>query len=108
MKKTTTAKKAGVSKKASARKAAAPKKVTERQAYAYLRKDKRIEVIDDERRVGNSLIINLKDGFRFNDEGEHIFGEDSALEAWESMKRVQPCGCDDCLKALGKLEAVAV
>jgi len=56
--------------------------------------------------MGNSLIVNLKDGWRFNDEGEHVFGEDSAVEALESMKRVTACGCDDCLKALGRFEAV--
>jgi len=107
MRKTSTSSKSRTTKKAgAAKRAPTQKKLTDAGALKLLKADKRIDIIDDERSMGNSLIVNLKDGWRFNDEGEHIFGEDSAVEALESMKRVTACGCGDCLKALGRFEAV--
>ncbi len=46
-------------------------------ALEKLKAHPRVEIVDDERSIGNSVIVTLKNGWRFNDEGEHVFGEDT-------------------------------
>ena len=57
---------------------------------------------DDERKGGNSIIISLKDGWCFDEQGCHVFGEDNVKDVIASMGRSLPCECADCTKALAK------
>lgn len=51
---------------------------------------------DDERGIGNSLIVTLKKGWRFDERGEHVRGFDTVREAILGVKAAQPCDCDLC------------
>jgi hypothetical protein len=67
--------------------------------------DRRIEVLDDERNMGNGWIVNLRPGFAIHPgsaevEGTHFFGEDTMAEVRRTMKTVQPCECVACVKAI--------
>jgi hypothetical protein len=61
-----------------------------------IRRNPRVELVDDERAMGNSIIVTLKTGWRFNDPGEHVFGEDTPTECLRSLKRTKPCDCAEC------------
>ena len=83
-----------------------PKRPTTRQltksdaALKKLEAHPRVEIVDDERSIGNSVIVTLKNGWRFNDEGEHVFGEDTPEECLAAVKsRVKPCACSECKAA---------
>lgn len=56
---------------------------------------------DDERGMGNSLIVTLKDGWRFVTTECHTSGYDTIQEAIEGLRDTVPCTCADCKKALG-------
>ncbi len=60
-------------------------------------KHARIEHWDDEREIGNSLIVTLKRGWRFGEEGEHVRGFDSKREALMEVRAAEPCYCSDCV-----------
>lgn len=66
------------------------------KALDRLRADHRVEIVDDERAIGNSVIITLAKGWRFRDQGEHVFGEDTPTKALRSLRRVKPCACQEC------------
>lgn len=55
-----------------------------------------IEHWDDERSIGNSLIVTLKKGLRFDDRGEHVRGFDTVKEAMSAVRAAQPCDCKNC------------
>jgi hypothetical protein len=57
----------------------------------------RIEEWDDERGIGNSLIVTLKPGWRFEEPGEHVRGFDTVAEARREVKLSQPCKCEACV-----------
>lgn len=59
-------------------------------------KHSKIEHWDDERGIGNSLIVTLKKGWRFEDRGEHVRGFDTKKEAMQEVMAAQPCGCAEC------------
>lgn len=61
----------------------------------------KIQHWDDERSIGNSLIISLKRGHAFNsNEQEHVRGFDTINEVLDALRsEVKPCYCDDCCKA---------
>lgn len=73
-----------------------------------MKKDKRISHIDDERSLGNSIIITLKDGFchdlQSNQLGQsdsvHVFGIDTMADLSDEMKKVSRCDCVECCAAL--------
>lgn len=60
----------------------------------------RIAHWDDEREIGNSLIVSLKDGWRFPAAECHTEGFDTVRDAIEGLRETQPCDCATCLKAL--------
>ncbi len=60
----------------------------------------RIEHWDDEREGGNSLIVTLKDGWRFPVAEGHVQGFDTVREAVNGLRESEPCECGDCRKAL--------
>jgi hypothetical protein len=59
-------------------------------------KHAKIETVDDERDIGNSLIVTLKRGWRFEDIGEHVRGYDTKREAIKEVRASKPCACDQC------------
>ncbi|WP_262029720.1 hypothetical protein [Microvirga sp. Mcv34] len=77
---------------------------TKKDALAELQTHPRVEIVDDEREMGNSVIITLNRGWRFNDEGEHVFGEDTPEECLVAVNtRVKPCACSECQAAKKKV-----
>jgi hypothetical protein len=63
-------------------------------------RNKKIESWDDERSIGNSLIVALKPGFAFaangSDAAEHVYGFDTVREANAGVRDAAPCDCDIC------------
>lgn len=62
----------------------------------------RIEAYDDERAIGNSLIITLSRGWRFEDMGEHVRGFDTKREAALAVNNAKVCECHQCVIARGR------
>lgn len=60
----------------------------------------RIAHWDDEREMGNSLIISLNDGWMFPNTDCHTSGFDTVKEAVDGLRDTHPCDCADCRKAL--------
>jgi hypothetical protein len=56
----------------------------------------KIEFWDDERSIGNSLIVTLKPGWRFEEEAEHVRGFDTVRSAMKEVRSSKPCHCADC------------
>lgn len=63
-------------------------------------RDKRIEHWDDERSLGNSLIVSLKPGYAFNfadtPNAEHVRGFDTVKEAMRDVRKATVCKCYLC------------
>jgi len=53
-------------------------------------KDKRIEYIETD----PDIFVELNPGWRLDD--AHCFGADSLAEVKQTMKRVEPCECEEC------------
>ena len=52
---------------------------------------------DDERSLGNSLIVSLKPGWQWPDEeGVHVRGFDTVKEARVALRQTTPCNCPQC------------
>ena len=56
-----------------------------------------IEYWDDERAEGNSLIVTLVRGRRFEENGEHVRGFDTATDAMRAVRASMRCQCHDCV-----------
>ena len=58
----------------------------------------RVEHWDDERSIGNSLIVTLKPGWYWLDEGPgcHVRGFDTVAEAKSELRDTVPCLCQEC------------
>jgi hypothetical protein len=58
----------------------------------------RVEHWDDERALGNSLIVSLKPGWYWLAEGEgvHVRGFDTIAEAKSDLRDTAPCCCPEC------------
>lgn len=57
---------------------------------------------DDERALGNSLIVTLKDGWQFGTDPAqaiHVEGFDTKREAKQAVAAAVPCDCETCRKA---------
>jgi hypothetical protein len=59
-------------------------------------KHKKIEFWDDERNIGNSLIVTLTKGWRFEERGEHVRGFDTKREAMAEVRAAKRCDCEQC------------
>ena len=59
----------------------------------------RIMFWDDERGIGNSLIITLNDGWRFT-HGDvlHVCGVDTVQDALAALRGTVACDCEGCGK----------
>lgn len=53
---------------------------------------------DDERSIGNSLIVSLKPGWRFINTECHTCGEDNVKAMTAQLRATTPCDCDECVK----------
>lgn len=61
----------------------------------------RIQHWDDERDIGNSIIVSLNKGFEFgidSFECRHVEGFDNVKDAVAGIRNSKPCACADCLK----------
>lgn len=56
----------------------------------------KIEHYDDERSIGNSIIVTLKKGWRFEDHGEHVRGFDTKQDAMFESRSAMQCECHTC------------
>jgi len=62
-------------------------------------KHTKVEHWDDERSIGNSLIVTLKRGWAFDPkEREHVRGFDTRREAMADIRKAQRCDCGECVK----------
>lgn len=52
---------------------------------------------DDERAMGNSLILSLKSGWKFIATECHTSGFDTVKEAIEGLRDTEPCLCAECV-----------
>ncbi len=59
----------------------------------------RIAFWDDERAIGNSLIIILRDGWQFPLTECHTIGVDTVKEALAAIRSTAPCSCSKCKEA---------
>ena len=60
---------------------------------------KMIQFWDDERNIGNSLIVTLHSGFYWQDQGHgsHVRGEDSVKDILSALRCfAKPCNCQLC------------
>lgn len=57
---------------------------------------------DDERDIGNSIIVTLNYGWHYaaGDIGEHVRGFDSISEAKKAVNESVKCTCDECVAVL--------
>lgn len=55
---------------------------------------------DDERNIGNAIIVTLRYGWRFDTMGsaEHVQAFDTKREANSAVRDAIPCTCNDCSK----------
>jgi len=60
----------------------------------------RIAHWDDERGIGNSLIVTLNDGWKFPSAECHTEGFDTVKEAVDGLRGTQVCECSGCRKSL--------
>ncbi len=61
----------------------------------------KILFLDDEREIGNSIIVTLKYGWEFGTDSlasEHVRGFDTLKEVEEAVNDAIPCVCESCLK----------
>lgn len=58
----------------------------------------RIQAWDDEREMGNSLIVSLNPGWYWmqENEGVHVRGFDTVSEAKSDLRDTAPCKCKEC------------
>ena len=56
-----------------------------------LQRDRRVEIVDDERSIGNGVIITLKQGWTFDPWLDNrVAGEDTLSEAIKLVRRARP------------------
>lgn len=64
---------------------------------ARMAADRRVEHWDDERSMGNSLIVTLNRNFRFSRQDvENVQGFDTVREAETAVRRAVACACTEC------------
>ena len=59
-------------------------------------KNKKIMFWDDERDIGNSLIVTLNYGYRFAADDGHVRGFDTIKEAKQAVREAVHCDCEEC------------
>lgn len=70
----------------------------------------RIQHWDDERGIGNSLIVSLADGWHWagidHYPGNHVEGFDTVAEVIYQLRQTRACDCSDCRLALSSLSSL--
>lgn len=66
-----------------------------------MKRHKKIQHWDDERSLGNSIIVTLVNGFAFQDNNIddaalHVRGFDTVKEAMSAVVKTKPCTCSQC------------
>lgn len=68
-----------------------------------LKNHRMVEDVYDERGSGSGIMVYLKNGYATDPRGEssdeegcHMFSEDTIQECFETLKQVQPCQCKAC------------
>lgn len=63
-----------------------------RRTLAALRSDPRVELVDDERTIGNGIIVTLKDGLTIDPIDPHagVFGEDTVRACFDTLATARP------------------
>lgn len=57
-------------------------------SLSQLRKHSKVEIVDDEREIGNGVIVTLKKGWTFDPAFDNrVRGEDTVKEMLESVRR---------------------
>ena len=58
------------------------------KTMAALRADKRVAFVDDERAIGNSIIVTMVPGWTLDARDPHdgVFGGDSVAECWRTLR----------------------
>ena len=57
----------------------------------------RVQFWDDERNLGNSLIVSVRRGWAFDPANrEHVRGFDTVKGALGDLREVSPCTCGEC------------
>jgi len=64
----------------------------------------RIRHWDDEREIGNSLIVSLNNGWYWAGidpfPGNHVAGFDTVRDVVNALRSTAPCNCDECKRSL--------
>ncbi len=56
-----------------------------------LRRCPRVELVDDERDIGNGILVTLRQGWTFTaGEDNRVFGEDTVTQAMAGVRSAQP------------------
>jgi len=62
-----------------------------------MKKNAKVMFVDDERSEGNSLIVTLNRGWRFDyTDVVHVMGFDTVKDANSAIKSARKCDCRDC------------
>ena len=64
-----------------------------------LRKNKKVMFVDDEREIGNYIIVTLNYGWRFPDgeySAEHVRSFDTVKEVRDGVNKAVLCECAEC------------
>jgi nitrogen fixation protein len=68
--------------------------------YVPKKYQNRIMFWDDERDIGNALIITLKDGWKFTQgDALHVCGVDTVQDALAALRGTMACDCDGCVRS---------
>lgn len=61
--------------------------------------DNRVLAYDDERDIGNGIIVTLRHGWRFDySDVSHVQGFDTPKEAKQAIREAIKCSCKDCTR----------
>ena len=61
--------------------------------------NRKVEHWDDERNIGNSILVTLKPGWRWGSDPQsptHVEGFDTPQEAKTKLRTVMLCACKEC------------
>lgn len=71
------------------------------KTLAELSRHPNIKWIDDERRLGNGIIITLQglalDPHEDENQATHVFAEDTFKQVVDMLKQCKPCTCNWCV-----------
>lgn len=60
---------------------------------------------DDERNIGNCILLTLAYGWRSPSSESHTIAADNIKDAVSELRTTEPCSCDECRVGLSKVKA---